>query len=48
MPVKYSISVTKEIIRKCKDLGIEDDIDILGDKCPVALALKHLFPAVHV
>ena|ERR1700759_4473303 len=48
MPVTYSIHVTREIIRSCKLLGIADDVDVIGDKCPVALALKDLFPDVHV
>jgi hypothetical protein len=48
MPIKYSIHVTKEIIRSCKNLGMVDDIDIIGDKCPVALSVRHLFPEVHI
>jgi hypothetical protein len=29
-------------------LGLVDDIDIIGNKYPVASDLKHLFSAVHV
>ncbi|MES1218765.1 MAG: hypothetical protein ABUT20_24890 [Bacteroidota bacterium] len=48
MPVNFKIQVTKEIIRHCKDVGVWDDEDNTGNNCPIAVAIKHIFPDVHV
>ena len=48
MPVNFKIQVTKEIIRQCKDVGVFDNADIVGNKCPIAVAVKHIFPDVHI
>jgi hypothetical protein len=48
MPVNFKIQVTKEIIAQCKEVGVLDDVDIIGNKCPIAVAMKGIFPEVHV
>jgi len=48
MPVPFKIHVTKQIIAQCKEVGVLDDVDIIGDICPIAVAIKNLFPNVHV
>lgn len=48
MPVSFKIQVTKEIISQCKDVGALNNADIIGNKCPIAVAIKHIFPDVHV
>lgn len=48
MPVPFKIHVTKQIIAQCKEVGVLDDVDIIGDICPIAIAIKDLFPEVHV
>jgi len=48
MPVTFKIQVTKEIITQCKEVGVLDNADIIGNKCPIAVAVKHIFPEVHV
>jgi hypothetical protein len=48
MPVIFKIQVTKEIISKCKDVGTLGNGDIVGNKCPIAIAVNHIFPEVHV
>jgi hypothetical protein len=48
MAVNFNIQITKEIITQCKEVGVFDDIDSIGDKCPIAVAIKHIFPEVHV
>ena len=48
MPVNFKIQVTKEIITQCKEVGALNNADIIGNKCPIAIAVKHIFPEVHV
>lgn len=48
MSVNFKIQVTKEIIAQCKEVGVLDDVDIIGNKCPIAVAIMHIFPEVHV
>jgi hypothetical protein len=48
MAVIFKIQVTKEIISQCKEVGALDNRDIIGNKCPIAVAVKHIFPEVHV
>ncbi|HLK30890.1 MAG TPA: hypothetical protein VKT28_20100 [Puia sp.] len=48
MPVNFKIQVTKEIIAQCKEVGVLGNADIIGNECPIAVAVKHIFPDVHV
>jgi hypothetical protein len=48
MPVSFKIQVTKEIVLQCIDVGTFNNADIIGNKCPIAVAVKHIFPEVHV
>ncbi|MBS1577906.1 MAG: hypothetical protein JST09_21595 [Bacteroidetes bacterium] len=48
MPVNFKIEVTKEIIAQCIEIGAPGNSDIVGNKCPVAIAVKPIFPEVHV
>ena len=48
MPVAFRINVTKEIIAACKEHGLHDNIDNIGETCPIARAIKHAFPCAWV
>ena len=47
MPVPFRIRVTKEILALSKSCGSED-LEIIGENCAIALALKDIFPDVNV
>jgi len=47
MPVPFKIKVTKEIIALSKNCGSEE-LEIIGENCAIALALKDIFPEVNV
>ena len=44
---KQSIKITKEILELTKQCG-EEEIEIIGENCAIALALKDIFPKVNV
>lgn len=46
MPIHFTIAVTKDIIKKCKNCGIE--LNIAERNCAVALALRDIFPNAYV
>ena len=46
MPVRFTIMVTKDIIKKCKNCGIE--LHVAERNCAVAIALRDIFPNVYV
>lgn len=46
MPIHFTIAVTKEIIIRCKNCGIE--LHVAERNCAVALALRDIFPGVYV
>ena len=48
MPVSFMIKVTKEILGITKDCGTNDEVEMIGDNCPIVEALKDIFPQVHV
>ena len=48
MPFQLKISVTKEIIGKCKNCGNENEGYDIGKNCAVAFALSDIFPDVYV
>jgi hypothetical protein len=47
MPVSFKIKVTKEILELSKRCG-EEEIEIIGENCAIALAVKGIFPDVVV
>jgi|SRR5450631_1908411 len=47
MPVPFKIKVTKEILALSKDCG-QNELEIIGKNCAIALALKDIFPDVFV
>jgi len=47
MPVPFKIKVTKEILALSKDCG-QNEIEIIGKNCAIALAMKDIFPEVFV
>src|SRR5580704_16118851 len=47
MPATFKIEVTKQILQRSKDCGI-DEIENIGQNCAIALALKHIFQDVVV
>ena len=47
MPVTYSIKINKAILEFSKKCGAEE-IEVIGENCAIALALKHIFPEVVV
>ncbi len=46
MPIQFTIVVTKDIIRECKNCGLE--LHVAEKNCAVALALRDIFPDVYV
>ncbi len=46
MPIHFTIVVTKDIIKKCRNCGIE--LHVAERNCAVALALRDIFPNVYV
>ncbi|MBS1936137.1 MAG: hypothetical protein JST96_19210 [Bacteroidetes bacterium] len=44
----FKIRVTRKIIHQCKYAGTPGDENILGNVCPVAVAVKDMFPYVYV
>ncbi|MGH2563211.1 MAG: hypothetical protein ACRDE8_08860 [Ginsengibacter sp.] len=46
MPVQFTITVTKEIIKQCKNCG--NEMYPVEKNCAVALALIDIFPNVYV
>ena len=48
MPVQFKIKVTKEILESSRECGSHNDIERIGEKCAIALALKDIFPEVFV
>ena len=48
MPSQLKISVTKEIIEKCKNCGNGNKDHEIGRNCAVAFALIDIFPNVYV
>ena len=47
MPVPFKIRVTKEILELSRNCG-QNEIEIIGKNCAIALALKDIFPEVFV
>ena len=47
MPVRFKIKVTKDILELSRNCSSED-LEIIGENCAIALALKHIFPDVNV
>ena len=47
MPVPFKIKVTKEILELSKRCGSEE-LEIIGENCAIALALKDIFPDLNV
>jgi len=47
MPVPFTIKVTKEILALSRDCG-QNEIEIIGKTCAIALALKDIFTEVFV
>jgi hypothetical protein len=43
-----TVSITKDIIARSYRCGTENEIDMIGNHCPIALALKEKFPDVYV
>src|SRR4026209_2272968 len=48
MSVQFKINVTKEILESSQECGSHNDIERIGEKCAIALALKDIFPEVFV
>ena len=48
MPSQFKISITKEIIEKCKNCGNGNKNHEIGKNCAVAFALTDIFPNVYV
>ncbi len=48
MPVPFAIKVTKEILELSKECGTHNDIEVTGNNCAIAVALKDIFPEVYV
>jgi len=42
MPIPFKIKVTKDILELSKNCG-QDEIEIIGENCAIALALKDIF-----
>src|ERR1035437_2976332 len=47
MPVPFKIKVTKDILKLSRNCG-QDEIEIIGKNCAIALAIKDIFPEVFV
>ena len=48
MPVSYKITITRNILSLSKNCGCNGEISSIGNNCAIAIALKDLFPSVHV
>ena len=48
MPIAFKIKVTKEILALSKACGEPDDVETIGNNCPIALAIKNIFPDAFV
>jgi hypothetical protein len=48
MPTQLKVSVTKDIIARCKNCGGENTEDIIGKNCAIAFALVDIFPNIYV
>ncbi len=47
MSVPFKIKITKEILEQSRNCG-RNEIEIIGRNCPIALALKDIFPEAFV
>jgi len=47
MQVQFKIKITKELLELSRDCG-QNEIEIVGKNCAIALALKDIFPEVFV
>lgn len=48
MPVQFTIRITKAIIERCKNCGVDNNSGEIGRNCAIAFALKDIFPNVFV
>lgn len=48
MSIQFKIAITKEIIERSKNCGIENEAHTIGKNCAVAIALNVIFPDVYV
>lgn len=46
MPTHFNVAITKEIIKECKNCGIE--LHAAERNCAIAVALRDIFPNVYV
>jgi len=48
MPTQLKVSITKNIIHRCKNCGSEDQKHLIGNNCAIAFALIDVFPDIYV
>ena len=48
MLTQLKITITKDIIRHCKNCGRQNEEDEIGKNCAIALAIKDIFPNVYI
>ena len=48
MSVQFKIRITKDILSRSKDCGVNGDINSIGNNCAIAIALMDIFPDVQV
>ena len=48
MPTQLKVAITKEIIRRCRNCGAENQKHIVGNNCAIAFALIDVFPNIYV
>src|SRR5258706_734482 len=48
MPIQLKVSITKEIIDRCKNCGSENQKHIAGNNCAIAFELMDVFPDIYV
>ena len=48
MPTQLKVSITKDIITRCKNCGGENTEHIIGKNCAIAFALADIFPNIYV
>ena len=48
MPTQLKVSITKDIITRCKHCGGENTEHIIGKNCAIAFALADIFPNIYV
>jgi hypothetical protein len=46
--VPFKIQVTQAIIHQCKHVGVPGDTGAVGNVCPIAVTIKHMFPDAYV